>query len=130
MIAVPPGLLLVLPPQRLGLHRVLADEVRRHPFDDRLGGEVGLRELGDRLAPADLAVIGGDLAEAEVAERVEVVRLRIAHRNRFDLGDLHSSSPNRSRRGRAACLRRRPRPGRAARSSPRRSRRTAPCRRQ
>ena len=91
MVAVPPGLLLVLPPQRLGMHRVLADQVRRHALDDRLGGEVGLRELGDRLAPADLAVVGGDLGEAEVPQRVEIVRLRVADRYRFDLGDLHDA---------------------------------------
>ena len=76
MVAVPPGLLLVLPPERLGVDRVLADQVRRHALDDRLGGEVRLGELGDRLAPADLAVVGGDLGQAEMAQRVEVVRLR------------------------------------------------------
>ena len=47
----------------------------------------------DHLAPADLAVIGSDLAKAEVAKRVEVVRLRIADRNRFDFGDLHGGLP-------------------------------------
>ena len=89
MIAVPPGLLLVLPPERLGVHRVLADQVRRHALDDRLGGEVRLGKLRDRLAPADLAVVGGDLAQAEVPERVEVVGLGIADRDRLDLGDVH-----------------------------------------
>ena len=76
--------MLVLPPERLGVHRVLADQVRRHALDDRLGGEIGLGELRDRLAPADLAVVGGDLDEAEMAERVEVVRLRIADRDGLD----------------------------------------------
>ena len=47
MIAVPPRLLLVFPPKRLGLNRVLSNQVRRHAFDDRLGGEIGLRKLGD-----------------------------------------------------------------------------------
>ena len=89
MIAVPPGLLLVLPPQRLGLDRVLADQIGRHALDDRLGREIGLRELGDRLAPADLAVVGGDLGQAKMPQRIEVVRLGIADRDRFDLGDLH-----------------------------------------
>src|SRR5207248_10893880 len=48
-VAVPPGLILVLPPERLGVHRVATDQVRRHPLDDRLHREVRLRELGDRL---------------------------------------------------------------------------------
>ena len=93
VIAVPPRLLLVLPPKRLGLHRVLADEIRRHALDDRLGGEIGLGKLRDRLAPSDLAVVRRDLGQAEVAERVEVVGLRIADRDGFDPGDFHIRRP-------------------------------------
>ena len=92
VIAVPPGLLLVLPPEGLGLHRVLADQVGRHAFDDRLGGEVGFRKLRDGFAPADLAVVGGDLGQAQVAKGVEVVRFGIADRNGFDLGDFHDAA--------------------------------------
>ena len=69
--------------------RVAADQVLGHALDHGLGGEVRLRELRDRLAPADLAVVGRDLAEAEVAQRVEVVRLRIADRDRLDGLDSH-----------------------------------------
>ena len=93
MIAVPPGLLLVLSPQRLGLHRVLADQVRRHALDDRLGGEIGLGKLRDRLAPTDLSVVRRDLGEAEMAKGVEIVRLGIADRDGLDLGDFHDSTP-------------------------------------
>src|SRR5579872_2413874 len=92
MVAVPPRLLLVLAPQRLGLYRVLADQIGRHAFDDRLGGEIGFRELGDRFAPADLAVVSGDLDQAEMPQCIEVVRLRVADGNGFDLGDLHGQS--------------------------------------
>ena len=91
VVAVPPRLLFVLPPQRLGLHGVLADQIRRHALDDRLSGEIGLGELGDRLAPTDLSVVGGDLDQAEMPERVEVVGLGIADRDGLDLGDLHGA---------------------------------------
>src|SRR5664279_5920536 len=89
MVAVPPRLLLILPPQRLGMDGIFADQTGRHALDNRLGGEVCLRKLSDRIAPADLAVIGGDLDEAEMPKRIEIVGLRIAHRNGFDLGDFH-----------------------------------------
>ena len=93
MIAVPPGLLLVLPPQRFGLHRVLVEEVRRHALDDRLGGEIGLGKLRDRFAPAHLSVVRRDLDEAEMPKGVEVVRLGIAYRNGLNPGDFHGSHP-------------------------------------
>jgi hypothetical protein len=89
VIAVPPRLLFVLSPERFGLHRVLADQVRRHALDDRLGGEIGLGKLRDRLAPAHLSVVRGDLGEAQMAKRVEIVRLGVADRDGLDLGDLH-----------------------------------------
>ena len=56
---------------------------------DRLGSEIGLGKLGDGFTPTDLAVIGGNLGEAKVAQRVEVVRFGITDRNRFDLGNFH-----------------------------------------
>ena len=93
MVAVPPGLLLVLPPQGFGLHRVFADQIRRHALDDRLGSEIGLGKLRDRLAPTDLPVVRRDLGEAQMSKRVEVVRLGITDGNGLDLGDLHDFRP-------------------------------------
>ena len=59
------------------LERVAADDPRSHAFDDRLGREARLGELGDRFAPADHAVVGRDLDQAQVPERIEVVGLRV-----------------------------------------------------
>src|SRR5207244_10992259 len=88
-VAVPPGLRLERAPDRDVLDRVAADDVRRHPFDDRLRREGRLRELRDRLAPADLPVVGRELDEAQMAESIEVVRLGIADGDRLDGLDAH-----------------------------------------
>ena len=94
-VAVPPGLILVLA-------RHIASVCDRVPADQTFGampsmialvGEVGLRELGDRLAPADLPVVGRDLAQAQMAQRIEVVGLGVADRDRLDLRGSSSSHP-------------------------------------
>src|SRR5581483_7248701 len=46
-VPVPPGLVLVLPPERLDVRRVLADQVVGHALDDRFRREVRLR-IADR----------------------------------------------------------------------------------
>jgi hypothetical protein len=75
-------------PDRDVVERVLAHDPLRHALDDGLDREVRLRELGDGLAPPHDAVVGRDLHQAEVPERVVVVRLRVAHGDRFDRLDL------------------------------------------
>src|ERR1700736_1390842 len=104
VIAVPPGLLLILPPQRLGMNGIFADQVRRHSFNDCFCREIGLGKLGNRLAPADLPVVGGNLPQAQMAESVEVVRLGIADRNRLYFCNAHFYPLSLSRRGTTACL--------------------------
>src|SRR5579871_1717932 len=117
MIAVPPGLLLILAPERLSVDWILSEQIGRHAFDDCLGGEVRFRKLCDRLAPSDLAVVRGDLDETEMSKRVEVVRLGIADGNWLDFGDLHRLDLTRWSRGRAACPRLRRRLRSVGRSS-------------
>ena len=87
-VAVPPLLVAERVPDRDVVERVLADDPLGHALDDGLGREVRLRELGDGLAPAHDAVVGRDLDQAQVAERVEVVRLRVADRDGLDRLDL------------------------------------------
>src|SRR3982750_1766518 len=91
-VPVPPSLGLVLPPQRLDVHGVLADEVGCEALDERLRREARFRKLRDRLAPPDLAVVRDDSAETEVPQRVEVVRLGVADGDRFDRADFHAAS--------------------------------------
>src|SRR5437870_2334891 len=88
VVPVPPGLIAQRLPDRVRVERVGADDALGHSFDDRLRREARLGELGDRFAPADDPVVRGDLHQTEVTKRVEVIRLRIADRNRFDLDDL------------------------------------------
>ena len=64
-----------------------------HAFDHRPGREVGLWKLRYRLPPTDLSVVGRDLAQAKVAQSIEVVRLGVADRDGLDLGDLHDRRP-------------------------------------
>ena len=62
-------------------------------LDNGFGGETGLRPHRYRLPPADRAVVRLDPRQAQVAEGVEIVRLRVADRYRFDLGDLQDDLP-------------------------------------
>src|SRR5436309_29982 len=50
---------LVLPPERLDVHRLLPDEVRGEAVDQWLSREACLRERGGRLAPADGTGLAG-----------------------------------------------------------------------
>src|SRR5262249_7134751 len=59
-VAVPPSLRLDLPPDVDVLHRVAADDELRHLVDQPLGRARRARELRDRLAPADGAIVGLD----------------------------------------------------------------------
>ena len=88
VVAVPPHLVAEGMPDGDVVERVPADHARGHAFDDGLDREVRLRELGDRFTPAHDAVVGRDLDEAEMAQRVEVVGLRIADRDSLDGLDL------------------------------------------
>src|SRR5207245_5459055 len=86
-VSVPPGLVVERLPDRVRVEGIVADHTLGHSVDDRLRREARLRELGDGLAPSDNAVLGRDLHQAKVPERVEIVRLRIADWNRLDLHD-------------------------------------------
>src|SRR6267378_645206 len=88
VVPVPPGLIAERLPYRVRVERVRADDALCHSFDDRLRREARLRELGDRFAPTDDPIVRGDLHQTEVTNSVEVIRLRIADRNRFYLDDL------------------------------------------
>ena len=88
-VAVPPRPVLESSPDCVGVHRVGADDELVEAVDERGHGGVGLGELGDRLAPADLTVVGGQLDEAQVPGGVEVVGLGIGDRDRFHLDDTH-----------------------------------------
>ena len=71
---------------------VMSDHEIGHDLDNGFGGETGLRPHRYRLPPADRAV-RLDPRQAQVAEGVEIVRLRVADRYRFDLGDLQDDLP-------------------------------------
>src|SRR5438445_7200670 len=88
VVPVPPGLIAKRLPDRVRIERVGADDALCHSFDDRLRREARLRELSDRLAPTDDPVVRRDLHQTEVTKRVEIIRLRISDRNRFELDDL------------------------------------------
>ena len=88
-VAVPPRPILESPPDCVGVYRVGADDELVEAVDERGDRGIGLGELGDRLAPADLAVVGGQLDQAQVPGGVEVVGLGIGDRDRFHLDDTH-----------------------------------------
>src|SRR6267378_957860 len=88
VVPVPPGLIAERLPYRVRVERVGADDALGHSFDDHFRREARLGELGDRFAPTDDPVVRRDLHQTEVTERVEIIRLRISDRNRFELDDL------------------------------------------
>src|SRR5260221_9266341 len=88
VVAVPPHLVSERVPDRDVVERILADHPLGHAFDDRFDREVRLGKLGDRLAPADNAIVGRDLDQAQVPQRIEVVGLRVADRDGLDGLDL------------------------------------------
>src|SRR2546428_4047988 len=101
VVPVPPGLIAERLPDRVRVERVGADDALGHSLDDRLRREARLGELGDRFAPTDDPVVRRDLHQTEVTKRVEIIRLRISDRNRFELDDLRHR--NLREIGRASC---------------------------
>ena len=78
LVAIPPGMLVELAPQGDVLHRVCAQQLFAHRFDDPRRGPGGLGELGDGLTPAHRAVVRLYRAKRQEADIVRIVRFRVA----------------------------------------------------
>gem|GEM_PF-6979474 len=88
LVAIPPRPVLEGVVNGIVANGVLSDHEIGYALDNGFGGETGLRPHRHRLAPANGAVVCFDPRQAQVAEGVEIVRLRVADRYRFDFGDL------------------------------------------
>ncbi len=93
-VPVPPRSVVEAVPDGDVVEGVPTDDEVGHALDERLGRERRLRPHGDGFAPADDTIPGRDLDQAEVAQRIEIVRLGIGNRDGLDRCDpVHAWLP-------------------------------------